>query len=422
MAYLVNSEQRERDNIVDKAIRFGSKIWNGEKLESVLSRCLESQPTKSSTAALSKLQHSQQRQLSRLLHTEKIHGTTERDPTQKRHDYHYFSRGSCFVLLEDIRQELATIAAHEYPVFKERDKLAKKPWPVLHCHPRARNPFLPYDDREKKRWERLQQAEKEQEEERMATKRELQALKARKVVKATNDLRKSVSVSNLHRRHSVPTRRTHDEPFVDLDNEDGEPANASGYIAASGNSVGITSTTGTTSTAGRPGRANSLTPAIAGRLKNHVVTSLKFPAKDKPGEKVGATGTMGPPSQLPNKENVLKRSKSTNTLRLPKRQEGVKPGYCESCRIKFSDFNDVSHFSIPSMNHLIKTILSTRCPIGIGSSLPTMPISRRSMLSFSEFAERLLKKSKGKNTSRYACCSAKSAFDLSQVIPVFRKH
>jgi regulatory subunit for Cdc7p protein kinase len=30
-------------------------------------------------------------------------------------------------------------------------------------------------------------------------------------------------------------------------------------------------------------------------------------------------------------------------MRLPKRDEGTKPGYCESCRVKFEDFQQVSN-------------------------------------------------------------------------------
>jgi regulatory subunit for Cdc7p protein kinase len=47
---------------------------------------------------------------------------------------------------------------------------------------------------------------------------------------------------------------------------------------------------------------------------------------------------MGPPARVPGRPNVLRKSRSTNTLRLPKREEGKKPGYCESCRIRFDDF------------------------------------------------------------------------------------
>jgi hypothetical protein len=51
---------------------------------------------------------------------------------------------------------------------------------------------------------------------------------------------------------------------------------------------------------------------------------------------------MGPPAGIPERPNgMLRKSRSTNTLRLPKREEGCKPGYCESCRTKFDDFKSV---------------------------------------------------------------------------------
>jgi len=50
---------------------------------------------------------------------------------------------------------------------------------------------------------------------------------------------------------------------------------------------------------------------------------------------------MGPPVGVPQRHAVLKKSKSTTTIKLPKREEGSKPGYCESCRSKFNDFREV---------------------------------------------------------------------------------
>jgi len=124
-----------------------------------------------------------------------------------------------------------------------------------------------------------------------------------------------------------------------------------GYMAASGNSVGITSTTGTTSTAGALFRNLKLPAALQERIQSQVVTSRKFPSagtgagaagdKEREQEKAdqGKKGTMGPPVGIPERPNgLLRKSRSTNTLRLPKREEGCKPGYCESCRAKFEDF------------------------------------------------------------------------------------
>jgi len=342
------------------------KIWSTAKLESVLDRCLPqtthavnnsaSVRSMAPAAHTSMSTNSNQRPLTRLLQSERVHGTAERDPTQKRHDFQYFSRGSYFVLVEDIRQELATIAALEFSVVKNSNGTVKATWPVLHCHPQARGPFIAFDERERRRWERTKLAEnmKDREKEQNQKIIRQEQLKRKKVqlhAKRNGDLRRSVSMNNLHRRAAHP------EVFpevVDLDADNEDSANASGYlastgtggayIAASGNSVGITSTTGTTSTAENSLRNLQLPAALRDRIQQQVVTSRKYPstAAEKAQTKQCA-GMMGPPERIPERPNVLRKSRSTNTLRLPKREEGKKPGYCESCRIKFVNFKVVSH-------------------------------------------------------------------------------
>lgn len=359
------------DILVKKAVDFGIKIWSATKLESVLERCLISGNMPATTSHKSittvatppKATTSQQRSLTRLLESERLHGTTtERDPTQKRHDFRYFSRASCFVLVEDMRQELATIHALEYPIAKGRDGVEHGEWPVLHCHPQARGPFLEFDEKEKKRWEKSQRTETEKVREQVQKARKKQQEIKRKAQAQRNagDLRRSVSMNNLRRRVSLPNSGY--PQLVDLDAEasgcDGatDSANASGYLAsgpggymaASGNSVGITSTTGTTSTAGASFRNLKLPAALQERIQSQVVTSRKFPsAGTGAGERrrtQSKKGTMGPPMGIPERPNgMLRKSRSTNTLRLPKREEGCKPGYCESCRIKFEDFKSVRH-------------------------------------------------------------------------------
>jgi regulatory subunit for Cdc7p protein kinase len=334
---LILSSKEKKNVAIQQALASGMKIWNSTKLDSVLSRCLDFPTSKQTSAS---------QRLSKLLQAEKIHGTTERDPTEKRYNYHYFTPGSCFVLLEDINQELATIAAHEYPIFKDKGPNSKKPWPVLHCHPHSRNPFAPFDAKERRRWERQQQADKDEEEERALRQRQrqLEAIRRRAESRKKGDLRRTVSLNNIQRQFAM-------DDCVDLDAEgdDFESANASGYlasgagagyVAASGNSVGITSTTGTTSTSAQVFRKFRLPASMNERIKHQVVTNLKVSAKEKDGS-AGEARVMGPPA-LPSKHQaLLKRSKSTNTLKLPKREEGVKPGYCESCRMKFSDFTEV---------------------------------------------------------------------------------
>ncbi|KAG6862283.1 hypothetical protein C0995_015980 [Termitomyces sp. Mi166 len=329
------------------------KVWNTTKLESVVQRLID--PLTATSSGPFSTSKKQTLSLERLLKYEQRNGTTERDPTQKRHDFKYFTRGSRFVLVEDIREELATIAVHEYPQPKPRDGVVQTPWPVLHCHPQSRGPFIAFDDKEKRRWEKLQKAEREQKAEgkKYTNKVQQAEMMKRKAeaslhAKRAGDLRRSVSMNNLHRRATFPHHALNDEFWVDVDG-DGENLDSAvasgflfsvpgtaGYMAASGNSVGITSTTGTTSTAGYTSRSQ-LPSALNGRLK-HIVTSRKF--SSAAADKENKAPSMGPPSIIPERQPLLRKSRSTNTLKLPKREEGSKPGYCESCRTKFDDFKE----------------------------------------------------------------------------------
>jgi regulatory subunit for Cdc7p protein kinase len=218
---------------------------------------------------------------------------------------------------------------------------------------------MEFDDKEKKRWEKSQKAEteKEREQEQQARKRQEEMKRKAQAHRKAGDLRRSVSMNNLHRRVSLPDASY--QQMVDLDGDASgcdsamDSANASGYLAsgtggymaASGNSVGITSATGTTSTAGPSFRNLKLPTALQERIESQVVTSRKFPSagvSGGPAREMGKKGAMGPPVGIPERPNgMLRKSRSTNTLKLPKREEGCKPGYCESCRTKFDDFKSV---------------------------------------------------------------------------------
>lgn len=352
-------------DVLTKAVSYNKKIWNTTKLESVLTRLLDSSSTsasavsRSNPASCSAATINPQRVLTKLLQSERVHGTLERDPSQKRHDFRYFSRACQFVLVEDMRQELATISAHEYPVAKGRDGSVKPSWPVLYCHPHTRGPFIAYDEKEKRRWEKAQKADADQKEEGKERRDKLKQMEVMKrhadgnlPLKKTGDLRRTVSMKNLRRRATFPAIHPHEDhphkdSLIDLD-RDGEFRDSTnpsgflasgvggGYMAASGNSVGITSTTGTTSNAGYAIRDVKWPN---GRMKQEFVTSRKFPLAAAGKEQRMAL--MGPPSVVPSRQPLLRKSRSTNTLKLPKREEGSKPGYCESCRVKFDDFNYV---------------------------------------------------------------------------------
>lgn len=385
------------------------KIWNTVKLDSILERCdvpvpmttkhpPGAQPTSTVTT--------HQRNLTRLLASERLHGTTERDPTQKRHDFRYFSKASYFVLVEDVKQELATIHAFEYLIHKGRDGKERGAWPILYCHPHSRGPFIEFDERERRRWEKTRHAEEDKETERQQrAERELRRKKqaqAQLIARKTGDLRRSVSMNNLHRQAA----NAGVADFVELDADfpdtqasadaSGYLASTSAYIAASGNSVGITSTTGTTSVGGGSLRALELPANLRGRIQQQVVTSRRVSTLATGKENSNRQfGVMGPPDGIPDRRNaLLRKSRSTNTLRLPKRDEGSKPGYCECCRVKFDDFEYVSPLfprlcscstfastsetgSIASLPVMIRTTFSwTLCSIAFNAVLDNNTMSK----------------------------------------------
>ncbi|TRM69654.1 Dfp1/Him1, central region-domain-containing protein [Schizophyllum amplum] len=331
---------KTNDDVVLRALRFKKKsqvrVWSIEKLEHWLGDILDGASSQSVDVPAPR----PERDLALLLRNERIHGTSERDPTQKRNDYKYFSKNSHFVLVEDIREELATVIAHEYVMPKSK---TVPPWPVAHCDHRARGPFTAYDDREKRRHQKAMQEEEEEREGALYTQYRL--LKAQRHVWAQNDanrpdrragdLRRTVSLSNMRRREEEELE-DEDATTVDLDDSQyqayphGSGYMASGqYMAASGNSMSITSAAGTTTSMSNAVRNLSLPASLQGRIDKEIVTSRK------PGGSA-QIGDMGPPDRMP----VLRKSKSTNTMRQVKRAEGMKPGYCEACRRKFEHFED----------------------------------------------------------------------------------
>lgn len=341
------------DRLLLKAIEWKMKIWTVAKLESVLDRCqAPMNPELSRTGPTATAPQT----LSRLLQSERLHGTTERDPNEKRLGFHYFSKNSYSILVEDLNDELATIHALEYPIKKGRDGKESGDWPILYCHPRARGPFIEFDRNEARRAERAERQERAREQERIQRATKLHEQEVQRKIRAdrlrarkAGDLRRSVSMVNLHRRLPVGEDSRTAQDLVNLDAEAGdtfESANASGYLAsgymaASGNSMAITSTTGTTSTSGLSVRGTLQMPhALRERLQQQILTSRKVGLGHNTGQKEndnGLQGEMGPPSAVPERK-ILRKSKSTNTMKLPKREETTKPGYCECCRMKFDDF------------------------------------------------------------------------------------
>ncbi|KAI1796461.1 Dfp1/Him1, central region-domain-containing protein [Ganoderma leucocontextum] len=350
------------ESLVQKAQSFNMKVWSATKLHNILDRCDAPRVSASGNLPTAAQRASKEHNLAHLLKTERLHGTTsERDPSQRRHDFSYFSKESYFVLVEDLKQELATIAVTEYQIQKTREGKEKGAWPVLYCHPSARGPFLEYDDREERRRQKQEKAEHDRREERAhrkarlvqhERKRRAQEVRMR-TAQQQHDLRRTASMTNLQRRATYPdaSLQGHGQGFVDLDADfpeesHAESVHASGYLAsaaymaASGNSVKVTSTTGT-STAGDLLRSLAFPSTLKDKLAQQITMNRRASAAAAPPtDRENKENVMGPPTTIPDRAKFLRKSKSMNTLKLPKREEGSKPGYCECCRQKFEDFRE----------------------------------------------------------------------------------
>jgi len=157
--------------------------------------------------------------------------------------------------------------------------------------------------------------------------------------KKQSNLRRTMSMHNLGRdrlkAHEPRGDHQDDYGFVDA-SRPSIPSQA--YMAASGNSTNVTSTVAsTTSTAPFPTQLVHQNPNALTKLRQHVLTRTTFSKTRKTDEEVETQSA----SILVPRPHLLKKSKSTNTLRLPPREETKKPGYCENCRYKFDDFSKV---------------------------------------------------------------------------------
>ncbi|KAG8988553.1 hypothetical protein FRB94_001900 [Tulasnella sp. JGI-2019a] len=403
------SETIVYDSLVVKAVHLKMKMWDSNKLENILVRLLspavrshvtrshmlpprtnpshiadikgspKAKSNKSKSKGLAPLMaitnnnKSIKPTLSHLLLAEKNSGiTTERDPNTKRPDYDYFPRNTFFLLIQDCEDHYAPVAVKDYGRWKKGEKPG---WPVLNL-------------------DAIGYTEKEIDKGRVSVfgwKPGMDCLDPTGDVKRPSqpavapqrkapDLRRAVSMQNLNRTGKVsphltkqgvtppaanrtPLTRNLLKPHPTFVHPAGasrasitsgasasgpyaasQGGNGNAYIAASGNSAIISSNIASTTSAAPTSKllgGNGLPGAIGKRLHQEVLTKRTF-----------GKATAGPSTSTADvaqaKPQFLKKSKSTNTLRLPPREETKKPGYCENCRYKFDDF----HKHIRSTRHL----------------------------------------------------------------------
>lgn len=290
--------------------------------------------------------------LTTLLEDERIHGTRERDVTAPRPDYYYFKPGSKYLLIEDATGKHRTIMVKEYSS-NHRDG---SEWPTLFdsflrisSSNQTKVPINKLRDRAWKLYAEREPFEGEQ----------------------PRALKRSASLHNLPSTPRLP------------DLPDAQP-----YQDASGNSVVITSNIASTSTPNTPGIAGGL-PTLGSNKDRAIMQMSKRVQVLKGNARLAAAKRQNQSSSLPlagtsapntiperrrsmgqveltktflPQEQVIRmlqqtrepihdptitvaeriRNREKVEMGLKGREQDTASGYCENCRLKYSDLSVVS--------------------------------------------------------------------------------
>ncbi|GAA5901364.1 hypothetical protein JCM6882_007757 [Rhodosporidiobolus microsporus] len=335
----------DSQDILSKALDFGLKIWQCDKLQLILERINSHSPNK--------VDHGLSRNpsLPSLLRDEQLYGTRERDPFVPRNDMHYFRSDKQYFLVEDSTAEHRPIVVKEY----ERPRKHEDPqWPILWGGIEGRTGFYHYEG--EITYERKQPPPQPIAPQPADT--AAGGAKASTRPTAPN-LRRAISLQNVARgaAAAVGAGQAHHHHAHDS------------YLAASGNSQIITSNIqSATSTAGLRSGAAQASRFAAGQgpfvdkrlavLSNRTVSvaggALLGSGNGSSASGSASAGAAAGPSggrvAALKRQGKLQRSVSVDAglsgrralvnPAVPVREEPKKPGYCENCRLKYDDFKD----------------------------------------------------------------------------------
>lgn len=366
-------------DILHKAKDLGMKIWTVDKLQRMLDTMFNTATGEDVTQYVGRngggtLQPAARRDLQKLLEQEKLSRPTDRDYTVAAQDM--IPLRGFYIYIHDIDEQTRPVMVREYP------KVAKKEdgkWPQFRVSGNYKCPFI--EDREAVRRQQL-----EEQDARHARRIATAAPRTRAVTAAMDEKRALGDNANLARRSTTSTvsikddeSRSNGAPKALQTTRDGIPplfGSAQANLRAMPRFIGgepvasglhqsnITSAIKSqmiSSTAAAPG-------ARAGNSKE--VNQLKRKVLEKnsaPSANSGHSSTMNDASMRAalNQEHSqpmrAAKRKAQETLRhvhedtdeerkvrkaAARRKKPVekelKPGYCENCREKFNDFDEVS--------------------------------------------------------------------------------
>ncbi|KXJ97238.1 Dfp1/Him1, central region-domain-containing protein [Microdochium bolleyi] len=365
---------KRNTDILLRAREMGKKIWSLDKLQRMLPLLLEQDPyvsmqmTYGNRTQAHESRASQDRNLLQLLHNERVHGPSDRDPTVAARELHYFK--GPYLYIYDMEEKQKPIMVREYE--KVADK-ADGDWPQFRTAAVGRCPFVEdYDHREARHHHRPKPVAKP-------------AVEVKKPVIQPPEIQPPKPVtgkrtlSEMEHSHSRNSSVTSVELANSLAGKKADPrANAFTSRAAAGRLFGgepvasgvqpsnITSAIRSqmiSSTAATPGVITGLSKEVHGLQRqvlkrNSTATSQDLSSRrtaevlreetgnkrpstlgrtsskrlDQFDEATGARGEDGEASQAapqPEKRLVSK----------PRKRE-LKPGYCENCVEKYNDFDE----------------------------------------------------------------------------------
>ena len=386
-----------RDNVSNTDILFrarqmGMKIWALEKLQRMITTITNGPDAQVGFNARGNAivgpAKTKDEDLSQLLRKERMNGPTDRDLLAAAKDTIPF-RGP-FILIRDMDEKHKPIIVREYPKVSKRQDGA---WPQFRSAPIGKCPFLD-DPQAQKEWEK--EAEKEERERQKVALKERQQIQAPitrsvtaesfKVEHASQETERPVSRDTdlgHCRTQSLPTAVEEKVAIPTTAEDNSVPKVAtiappptfvrptrmhfSHEPAASGIQRSVTSAIRSqmiSSTAAAPGAkagiskevhelkrkvleknngslsANSISSSyratdLAGQLKNARAPAPQRAAKSKAQEKLGGIQEEG------YSDDELAMPQATKPKKKAVKRD-PKPGYCENCRDRFDDFEEVS--------------------------------------------------------------------------------
>ncbi|EGG10646.1 uncharacterized protein MELLADRAFT_103324 [Melampsora larici-populina 98AG31] len=384
------------DPFMRKALEMKIKIWRTEKLRNVLER-LEDRRSPMKPLPLMKPS------LPSLLAKEAQQGHThERDPISIRSDYHYFSKQSNFILVEDSNQEFKPIIIKEFTKSKVKDPSAStstsastsnQTWPVLFGGTEGKSAFSKYNSKhslnhvhlrikqmfEERFKESNTNSNLEDNPNRTPNPNQNRDYLSIPTSQPTQSLRRTMSMNILQRKQTVQLNPTHSKAnhqeglypdLVNITALEHQRGPGKVFLGASGNSVTITSTNTPSTRSSLAYQSNFL---VDKRL-NELVKRPTFKILDnlkKENQLVGG-GEKNLKRCQSLDQALLEQKKQTDGIGCTNKnqesrrrrggrkglgvrdklgegfelldlsnlvgEEEAKAGYCENCRTKYGDF------------------------------------------------------------------------------------